>query len=118
MQTGDNAPTAAVDAAVDWLYLEGRQDISDAVEQDRQDIALEHIHETAGDSTCDSEEGGNDEDETDSCSPHDLQISLDRLGEFVRATGNQDVSHYVPIRKVVACTFHVGNEADTEETVH
>ena len=65
VQTGAKAPTAAVDAAVFWLDLEGLQGISDAVERDRQDIALEQIHETAGNSTCYSEEGGDHEDEID-----------------------------------------------------
>ena len=44
-----------VHAELFWLDLEGLKGISDAVERDRQDIALEDIHETAGDSTCYSE---------------------------------------------------------------
>ena len=35
VQTGGKAPTAAVDAAIDWLDLEGLQGIPDAVERDR-----------------------------------------------------------------------------------
>lgn len=66
--------------SLDWLNLQGQQSISDVVERDRQHMALEHIHSTAGFSHGDDKESGDGEERrTDRKHSKKLQIRLDWL---------------------------------------